>query len=185
MVLSPITRNQIEEKFGKPLRYPSDYDALSIDIKVATGERISINTLKRLTGAIDDVKEPRLSTLDIIAKYLGFNDWDVYIKNMSDDGNSSFGKDENSIDQKDLPIGCKVEFHYNPGRKVVLHKDSDMLFCVDESFGSKLRINDRMEIGSFHLHYPLFSKNVTRGTEMLGPFTAGKISGLTYLKIIK
>jgi len=184
MILSPITKKQIEDKFGKPLRYPSDYEALSMDMQEITGCPISVNTLKRLMGVIDSVKEPRLYTLDTVAKYLGYSDWDVYIETLMGTGDSDFGEDDGCIEEKDLNVGTQVEFRYHPGRSVVVEKESERQFTVLRSEGSKLKAGDHLEIGTFRLHYPLISKRVVREGEDLGSFTAGKINGLTSIKIL-
>ena len=82
-MLQPITIAQITEKFEKenhtPLLNPSDYVALKIDIDKASGQSIGLNTLKRLMGNIAGVENPRPSTLDMIAKYLGYNFWGQYL----------------------------------------------------------------------------------------------------------
>lgn len=70
MILSQITKSKIEKVLGKEIRYSSDYDCLAIDIEDRTHEHIGVNTLKRLLGDIPASNEPRLATLDVIAKYL-------------------------------------------------------------------------------------------------------------------
>src|SRR5574344_2658186 len=90
MVLSQITKNRIEKVFGKPIRYSSDYYALAIDIEEKISEHIGVNTLKRLMGEMGPTKEPRLSTLDVIAKYIGFENWDIYSLSFRAEGNSEF-----------------------------------------------------------------------------------------------
>jgi len=185
MILSPLTKKQIEEKYGHSLRYPSDYDALSIDMEQKTGKRISVNTLKRLMGAIEDETEPRLYTLDIIAEYIGFENWDVYKDILTKKGDSDFVEEEGYLDEGDVAEGAKIEFRYNPGRRVVVRKDSARKFTVLESVGSKLKEGDVLEIGCFRLNYPLICKNVVRTGADLGPFTAGRINGLSSLKIVE
>lgn len=78
----------IEEKIDKEIRYPSDCEYLSYDIEKETKLRISINTLKRLFGFLEDIKAPRLYTLDIIAKYLGYKNWDFLELSIKEDKDS-------------------------------------------------------------------------------------------------
>lgn len=63
---------KLTEKFGK-LRYPKDYERLSMEIQRETKAEVSRSTLYRL---INGPTVPRLSTLDVISKYLGYSDWD-------------------------------------------------------------------------------------------------------------
>lgn len=193
MILSVITKEHIEEKLGKKIRYPSDYEALAYDIERTTKQRISTNTIKRLLGAIESVKEPRLFTLDVIAQYLGYENWDVYVVSLSKEGNSQFDKSNadlsgdicQEIVVSELPQGTKVEFQYYPDRKVVLEHIDSNKFKVAGSTNSKLRLDDVVEVGNFYLNYPLIVTNVMRSGVSVGRFTAGKISGLTYLKILE
>lgn len=191
MLLSDITKKQIEAKLGKEIRYPSDYEVLSLDIQKNTGERVSCNTLKRLFGAIGSVAEPRLYTLDVIARYLGYENWDVYLVSLAKDGNSEFG--QGPIDPEsckeivagDLAKGARLEFQYFPDRRVVVEKTEGNAFKVVESENSKLALGDAFIADGFYLNYPLIVMHVFRDGTDLGRFTAGKISGITYLKILK
>ena len=90
-MLSPVIVKLIEDKMQKSIRYASDYDYLSYDIEKSTGKNISTNTLKRLLGYMEGVKAPRLYTLDVVAEYLGYVDWDdLNQKVLSNDSSSSF-----------------------------------------------------------------------------------------------
>lgn len=181
VMLSPVTIQQIVDKFGKPIRYPLDCVALSVMIENETGERISTNTLKRLLGFIDETREPRLYTLDTIAKYLGFDNWDVYLMSINKSGNSEFGKIE-EINASDLQVNDKIEFHYSPDRMVTVQYLGTLLFEVIKAVNSKLIVGDQFEVKQFFINYPLYINDVIRGGNHLGEFTAGKVSGITMLK---
>lgn len=190
MILSVVTRHHIEAKLGKTIRYPSDYEQLAYDIERTTKQRISTNTIKRLLGAIDSVREPRLYTLDVIAQYLGFENWDVYVVSLSKEGNSQFEKAEaadacHEISVAELKAGAKVEFQYYPDRKVILEYLGGKEFRVVGSTNSKLHLEDVVEVSNFYLNYPLIINRVVRDGLNIGRFTAGKISGLTYLKLLE
>ena len=81
-MLSPVIKEQIELKLGRNIRYHSDLECLCIEIESQTKQKVSLNTLKRLFGFISGVSEPRLYTLDTIALYLGFTNWDVYLLSL-------------------------------------------------------------------------------------------------------
>ena len=66
-------RELIKLKTGKDLVSPSDCEYIALDIFSKTNEHIGVNTIKRLLGFIEDDRNPRISTLNIIAKYL--EDW--------------------------------------------------------------------------------------------------------------
>lgn len=98
-----------------------------MDIEEKTHEHIGINTLKRLLGDIEASNEPRLATLDIIAKYLGFTNWDVYSMKFNKGGNSEFSTKHTTgeetlfeLSTSNLKKGQKVEIQYYPDRQLIL-----------------------------------------------------------------
>lgn len=173
--------NDIVITYGKPIRYPSDCEEISRDISAKTGNPISVNTMKRLLGFISEEREPRLYTLDLIAKYLGFNNWDVYLMSIKESGNSEFGKIE-EINVADLQANDKIEFHYSPDRMVVARFLGEGMFEVIKAENSKLVVGDQFEAKQFFINYPLYVNDVIRNGHHLGSFTAGKVSGITMLK---
>ena len=70
----------LKRKSGSGLRQPSDCEILSLDIESKTGVRIGATTLKRLVGFAQDERTPHTSTLDAIARYLGYAHWDELSK---------------------------------------------------------------------------------------------------------
>ncbi len=183
-MLSPVIKNLLEKKFGKEIRYPADCEHLSYEIGKVTQQRISTNTLKRLLGFIKGVQEPRLYTLDAIARYLGYGNWDYLLTSITKDGNSSFSTIE-EVDIKNLKEGSRVRFEYFPNRIVIVQYLGNNSFSVIESTNSKLLANDMVEVYHFVLNHPLLVPNVIRNDVSLGNFVAGKISGITSLSILK
>jgi len=182
-MLSPIIKKLLEVKLDKEIRYSSDIEHLSFDIEKYTNQRIGVNTLKRLFGQIEGVKEPRLYTLDTIARYLDFKNWDELVESFDQSGNSDFSTIE-EIEVTKLTKGDKVQFKYTPDRCVTLGFLDDNRFEVIESLNSKLHLGDIVEINHFVLNYPIIANNVERNGVSLGKFTAGKVSGITSLRII-
>jgi hypothetical protein len=182
-MLSPIIKQHIEDRLGKPIRYHSDCEMLSFDIEKVTKQKISLNTLKRLLGFIEGVSEPRLFTLDTIALYLGYTNWDVYLSSLDKLGNSGFNS-LNEIKIETLPISAVVQFNYEPDREVHVLYEGRNRFQVIVSRNSKLKVNDRLNISHFVLNYPLVILDVERDGVSLGRFTAGKVGGLSKLVII-
>ncbi len=168
---------------GSDLRQPSDCELLSLDIASKTGVRLGATTLKRLVGFAVDEREPHASTLDAIARYLGYAHWDE-LAAVDDEGNSDFEAPDGEIRSADLQVGDEVEITYLPDRRVVLSYLGDHRYRVTLSEHSKLQTGDEVEILSFVLHHPLLALQVWRGGTPLGQFTAGRVSGLSSVKRI-
>ena len=184
MTLSPYIRELLSKRCAHAIHNPSDCEFLSLDIQSKTGIRIGATTLKRLLGFVSDERQPHASTLDLIANYLGYTSWQqLALEDMK--GNSGFDTSDEEIRSANLEIGNKVEIQYSPGRIVVLEYLGDSRFQVINSQNSKLRIGDFVYIQNFILQHPLFISSVIREGHDLGQFTAGRISGLSSLKVLK
>ena len=173
----------LKEKSGNELRIPSDCEYLSLDVESKTGIRIGATTLKRLLGFAQDERVPHAGTLDAIARYLGFAHWEE-LSQIEDKGNSDFDAPEEEIRSADLQLGANIEMTYLPDRKVRMQYLSNQRYRIVESENSKLLVGDEVEILSFVLHHPLLVLNVWRDGESLGQFTAGRVSGLSSVKIV-
>ena len=68
MIFSPFIQKQLKHKSDVDFQDPSDAAQLALDIETVTGEHVGVNTMKRLLGMIDDEREPRVSTLNIVAR---------------------------------------------------------------------------------------------------------------------
>ena len=169
---------------GNALRQPSDCEYLSLDIESKTGVRIGATTLKRLLGFAQDERTPHQSTLDAIARYLGYAHWEE-LSQIEDEGNSDFEAPEGELRSADLKPEACVEIAYLPDRRVRLRYLGDMHYQVVESVNSKLQAGDEVEILNFVHHHPLLVANVWRNGESLGQFTAGRVSGLSSIKILQ
>ena len=173
----------LKRKSGNELRQPSDCELLSLDIESKTGVRIGATTLKRLLGFAQDERTPHKSTLDAIARYLGYAHWDE-LSAIEDQGNSDFDAPDGELRSADMQPGRSVEIAYLPDRRLVMQYLGDGLYRVSQSENSKLQKDDEVEILNFVLHHPLLVVNVWRKGESLGQFTAGRVSGLSSIKLL-
>ena len=183
-MLSSVIIKLIEKQLGKEIRYSSDFEHLYFDIEKQTKQRVGVNTLKRLFGQIKGIKEPRLYTLDTIARYINFKNWDEMLECLDEKGNSDFSSIE-EIEISTLHKGTKIKFYYSPDRVVLIEYIEKYQFKVIDALNSKLMIDDIIEVEHFVLKYPLMVKDVIRDNVSLGKFTAGKVSGITKLVIVE
>ena len=172
----------LKHKSGNDLRLPSDCEFLSLDIESKTGIHIGATTLKRLVGFAKDEREPHASTLDAIAHYLDYAHWEE-LKQVEDKGNSDFNTSDDEIRSADLLPNTIVEITYLPDRIVRMQYLGNQHYHILESQNSKLQVGDEVEIMNFVLNHPLLALNVWRNGASLGQFTAGRVSGLSSIKI--
>ena len=128
------------------------------------------------------VELPRLQTLDILARYVGHEDFKqfcLWLK-TSTAYNSSFFSTEQIL-TSDLQPGCELEIGWSPNRYLRLRYQGQGIFEVEEARQSKLLAGDRFEAVSFLMGQPLFLPYVLRDGMRLSPFIAGRNGGLTFL----
>lgn len=179
MKLSPYITDLLRKKSGNQIRLSRDCEFLALDVESVTGEHIGVNTMKRLLGFIADERTPRTSTLDVLARYLDFEDWDALRLSDKASSNSAF-------DERDEYLACylekgqQVQVTYPPNRVIVLENLGDNLFRVRKSENSKLQEGDLLTLTHIIRGYPLLISQVVRDGENLGTFTAGKIQGINF-----
>ena len=68
------------KKIQKKLLTPSDFDLLAASIAKESHDRISLSTLKRVWGYVNNKHRLRNETLSILARFVGYNDWTDFCK---------------------------------------------------------------------------------------------------------
>ncbi len=75
-------RQETELLLGRQMRTPKDFDFLSEQIFEQLHQHISTSTLKRLWGYLPSSENPRTSTLDLLAQFVGYADWQDFCRRM-------------------------------------------------------------------------------------------------------
>ena len=156
----------VDRKFHKSVKTSTDFRSLSLEIEDATNERISASTLKRIWGYVNMTPNPRQTTLDVLAKYIGKKDYKSFSEELkhSDAFQSRFFTAD-FINSSDLKEDACVEIGWNPDRLVVLKHLGDCMFEVVSSCNSKLHSGDRFEVANFIKGYPLYISQILRDGE--------------------
>lgn len=81
-MLNDLIIKKIEEKYGQQICYSKDCETLAIQISAQAGGNISTSTVKRLFGFVKTSSNPNQYTLDIVAKYLEYKDWNELEKQL-------------------------------------------------------------------------------------------------------
>lgn len=140
----------VEKAVGREMLTPRDFDYLAARLFDATGENVSAMTLKRFWGYLGEKNErqPRLTTLNLLVRLVGYIDWMTYYKESSATGKveSDFLKNY-SLATNSLPVGAMVELMWHPDRVVAVRHEGYEVFTVVESLNSKLSVGDTFRCG--------------------------------------
>ena len=174
----------VEKKFGSPLRSTNDFNVLSAVLKIEGSDALSASTLKRLWHYVSQETTPRRASLDVLSRFVGYNDFKEYrmslLGNITD---SSAYLDSEIVSADEIEEGAVVTIGWEPDRVVKLSKVGENVFEVSDSLNSKLQAGDRVQCSCFFKGLPLVVPFVQRGTQRLPSFIAGKQNGLIILRI--
>jgi len=123
-------KSEILKTFGEDLLYTKDCKFLADTICIETESRISTTTIRRLYGFLKTKNNPAKYTLDILAQYLNYENWEHFC----DHHTSGLDKDEE-------PMDCWREFHK---KSLTLSKDTYKLISGQSgiSFPAVVPIKD-------------------------------------------
>lgn len=170
---------EVERKYGRKINTTTDFESLSVVIEHETGEYISSSTLKRLWGYVNLKPTPRISTLDILCRYIGypsFADFREALKNSNANSSSFFTTPY--ISSSELNPGDRLVIGWMPNRLVSLQYEGDDTFTVVNTENSKLQVGDRFCATQFLLGYPLYISHVQRTDGSTPSYVAGQNGGL-------
>ncbi len=177
MKLDSYIQKLIRERMACDLSRPSQFDALALDMEARTGERIGVNTLKRLFGILPEVK-PTESTLQIVARYLGYGSWRLLVKAV-EGKNSKIDEDSGAIYPPDLPVGTCITIDYEPRRHIEIKVVMNGLCQVLQVSGGKLMVGDFLDVPMVMVGQPFIAKHLIRQGEDIGSYKGGIEGGVT------
>ena len=174
--------SEVESTFGEPINSSKDFMALSVSISMKLKDTLGATTLKRLWGYISERTLPRLSTLDILARYVGYDSFKDFKGKLHAEDSSMYLYGDNVLFSDELSVGENVMIGWMPDRLVKLEYLGEDRFTVKESANSKLLVGDEIKATFFCKGWPLFVPGILRNGEYTPPYIAGKTKGLNLIQ---
>lgn len=177
---------EVERHYGRRLLSSSDFEALSVVIEHECGELLSSSTLKRLWGYVSLKPIPRISTLNVLSRFIGMRDFEAFRQSIKE--NASYVSryfSAKTVCSSDLDKGTEVIIGWAPDRIVHLRYEGDGEFTVTNSENSKLVAGDRFQAESFMLGYPLYIPRILRNGEYTLAYIAGTQDGLNRVDVVE
>lgn len=175
-------KEAVEKRFNAPVRTTADFERLAVAVEYAIGDTLGATTLKRLWGYIPSTASPRLTTLNVLARYIGFWDFKAFCESLHAEDSSDFITDHSLLTSADLGKGDRVLVGWAPNRLVTLVYKGEDLFEVEEAIHTKLLKGDVFEASCLMQGWPLFVPGVLRDGKMTPPYIAGKAHGLNRIE---
>lgn len=176
-------REGIEQAIRRKVQTPKDFDILSRRIYARVGELLSRNTLRRIWGKIDENVEPRLSTLSILARFIGYSDFNDFIdrSTMEMDGESSspmMGRVLSVVDG--LVRGARIRLTWEPGRVCEVEYNGSQHFQVVYSEKTRLQPGDTFLCSVIIDGQPLYLDQLQQGNNIPTAYVCGKKGGVHF-----
>lgn len=171
----------VEKTLGKKLVTPKDYDFLSEHIFSRLHIMISATTIKRLWGYLKENTSPRLATLDVLSRFVGYRDWNEFCQSVGNcDAIQSDIIMSRSLNVGQLKKGNKVLVTWLPDRKCVFEFCGGNDFKVLSAENSKIKAGATFRCSFFIEGEPLFLDHLIQSGMPSTSYVAGKINGIRF-----
>ena len=143
---------------------PAEFNDLSRMIKAKTGRSISLSSIKRIWGYVRYEGFPSVSTLNNLAQYNGYKDWDTFMLGYISDGgaDSAFLK-ESVVSADNLTAGACLLLSWGDGKSCEIEYLDAMRFRVNDSSNIKLEPGDTFNVRTLSLGHPLYVSYILLG----------------------
>ena len=173
-------RSDLEQRVGQKLQSPADFQLLIQQIWEKNHAVLSLSTIKRLWGYVESNGAPRLSTLNTLAKFLDFADWNAYLVALEQRGGTESAMfTGEGIQTADLQAGDRIAVAWQPNRQCTFRYIGDNQFIVQESKNAKLQRGTIFTAARFMIGQPMYLDNILLADGSRTSYVAGKRNGLT------
>lgn len=175
-------RKKIEAMSGIEPKTPRHFESLAALIFTRTKQKLSSTTLKRLWGYIEKENDSRIrvSTLDILAQFVGYTSWDAFCDvNANDEGSSFLTTRELRV--SNIAVHTIIRLLWEPDRCVSVRYEGSDLFTVIESVNSKLTAGDTFHCSGFVENQPLIMTELNHEDMPPCSYICGKAGGIKFV----
>ena len=172
---------EVEKVCQHPMHSPRDFDWLSDQLELM-GERLSSTTLKRCWGYLPEEVTSRPHTLDVLAHFLGYYNFDHFTEARdSKNGPSSnpvLGKSLNP--SRDLDLNERVMLTWQPGRMCLIRYMGNGMFVVDEAERTRLQPGNTFYCGLIIEGEQLYLNDLVQAGNRPRTYCCGMLNGIHF-----
>ena len=170
----------VQRTGGYSLSGSRDFESLSEQILLRPRERISPTTLKRMFGYLKEDVEPRAFTLDVLAQFVGYKNYDAFCRDHANSTIQSSVVLSQRLSADGLPVGQRVRLTWNPDRICIIAHRGNGRWEVEEARQTKLCTGDTFRCHLFIAHEPLFLDELRHGAGRPVSYVVGKRDGIIF-----
>lgn len=178
--LIDLLKARIRQTFGREVKTPKDFEALSESVHRLTGIVMSPTTFKRLWGYINEPVTPRTFTLDTLSRYVGYNGWEEFCQGESPEVESGFVAIDIIDVTKHLKRGDKIRLTWQPGRVCDVEYLGDSTFIIISTEGTKLTPGSTFTCNLIVGGEPLYLDNLSIPGRRPAKYVCGRLHGIHF-----
>ena len=181
-----LLKRRVEEREGIRPAAPSDFLTLTAHINNVIDGQLNEYTLMRLWGYLKRYKTIRHSTLDLLAKYVGYNNWCEFVEAEKANMNEESGMlAKATIHAHSLTEGSKVRIAWLPDRVSTLLYKGNYCFEIIEAENTSWRVGESFCCRTFIVGEPLYVDNLTHADGSADTcYCVGMQNGLTIAEVL-
>lgn len=159
-----------------------DFERLAVMIFERTGTRFSPTTLKRIWGYLHENTTPRQSTLDLLAQYSSWSNFDDFVKGDRPEIESGFVDAKVLNADIDVRRGEVVRLMWQPNRMIEAKYLGGGRWEVIRAEGTRLAEGDQFNCSMIMSGEPLYLGNVVHNGVERGVYVCGRRHGVTFAR---
>lgn len=169
-----------EETYKRDFKSPRDFEWLSEKLELM-GSRLSMSTLKRLWGYIDENVNPHMSTLNTLARLLGYNSFSHFEQSsVADDLPSATVLSASIHPAQELDINDRMILSWSPGRVCEIRHLGKGQFVVEKSENTRLVPGNTFNCELMIEGEPLYIDNLVQSGRSPVGYVCGKRNGIHF-----
>ena len=177
-------RLAVEETFGRTPGSPTDFNSLSYQILSKTNNKIGGSTLKRFWGYVKSDFNATYTTLSLLARYVGYRDWDSFCTQYKGVDDSDFSS-ARLITAANLNLNSIIHAEWGSGKWMRIKKTGHQdRFEVIESHNIKLEPGDTTYVSTLIVGEKLIASDCCRRGVSLGTYIGARKGGISSIRII-
>ena len=179
--LSPLCQ-AIEKTMGRRMQSPKDFEQLRDRIYSRVHVLVSTSTLKRVWGYVSHQGGQRSSTLDALAYFLGYADYDAFCQSLTEDGElpSSPIVGRHISVRDDLAENDQLTLFWQPGRICRVRYLGNLQFQVVSSEKTRLKEGDYFQCSLIVEGEPLYLTNLLQHGRLATNYVCGRRGGVRF-----
>lgn len=152
--------DKVEAMLKRKLVTQRDFTWLSELLAQRLGEQVSPSTLRRMWGYSQEGVSPRKYTLDVLSRFVLYDDYNDFCRNAADAAPQSGLCLGDKVSVSDLRHGQMLALRWMPDRYCLVRYLGEARFVIVEAENTKLAEGDTFSAHLFINHEPAFLDNL-------------------------